>query len=335
MGIGIVFLIIALILGCPLISSSSSDLFIVSSLRKISTPKAERLLLRSTIVELFALVFTITFHCVVLTFSNSYIITEEQIIMFLLALICLTTSTVQYLKHYQLEASLITSTVHVTPTLVALCSRLNELFVSGHGQDPMIRKHWAHNNYVFITSLIILGVLRLLYFTRKTYHLQLSKTHTAMDIATMAFLSFSWVEKRSLEKSRHGYLSSRIAMILCTIGFTMLCVQWSSRKKRPSKDNIMNDYLHKTLMVIIKVLLFIVTVTGPSTAPTCVLLVAQVYALSTLTFAKGDMKVCFKSADCKRRVSNFSNFCLFYHKTREELHYLLLCGAFPLGMHFM
>ncbi len=297
MGIGIAFLIVALLLGNPLLSSQCDRHSFMNSLKKTPKTKVQRFLLGSTVVELLSLVAVISFHCVVLTFSNSYIITEEKIIMYILSLMCLMTTVLQFLKLNILSSDStrlhVDSRRHFYPILVPLCSRLHQLFVSGHGQDPMIRKHWAHHNYVFITSLVILGLMRFIYFSKWTSSLQLSKIHTTMDIATIVLLSVSWVDKRALEPERHGYLSSRLALLLCTFGFIILCIQWSwtRAKTHTAKENTVNNYLHKTLMAVIKILLFTIAVTGPSSATSCVLVVVQVYALSKVTFANDETMV--------------------------------------------
>lgn len=85
---------------------------------------------------------------------------------------------------------------------------------------------------------------------RRTKHFvhsyNFANVHMAMDVLTMAFLGCSWREKRSLNVSRYGYLTSRASLIL-----------------------------HKSFMVVIKILLFVIAVTGPSTATSCVLIIVQ------------------------------------------------------------
>ena len=126
--------------------------------------------------------------------------------------------------------NMISNLSYFKPLLIAVCSRLHQFFVMGHGQDPSIRKHWAHESYVFITSLIMLSLMRIHYASARSFHLQQSMMHTVMDITTLFLLGYSWIEKRSLDTSRHGYLTSRSALILCTAGFFMLSFQWCKNK---------------------------------------------------------------------------------------------------------
>jgi hypothetical protein len=177
---------------------------------KSSLAMMDCFLLKSTkIVEKLAMIIVIIFHCVTLTFSNSYIITEESIIMFMLSVLCIITSLYHYVWSVHIHSNhsssisssnkndALNSWNHLTPLLIAVCSRMHELLVTEHGQDSMIVKHLAHQPYVFLTSLVVLSLVRIYYHFTQAFHFHLSKMHSTIDVSIMCFLAYSWIEKRS------------------------------------------------------------------------------------------------------------------------------------------
>ena len=291
MRVGIVLMIFALLLSVP--EYLFRSMFFIGAVRTTRPISLQKHYL-GVLIEVICIVTVITFHCVVLTFSNSYIISEEFILMFMLSMLCIMTWIRHSLLHSHHERACYPffELKSLTPILIAFCSRLHQLLVTGHGQDPMIRKHWAHNTHVFIVSLCLLGLMRFHYFSIKSYILPLSKLHVVLDIANLIMLGCSWIEKRSLDVSRHGYLTSRFAIIFSTVGFiivlSQLCKKGDSNKHQSTSRD---TYFHTTILIVIKIMLFIIAVTGPSTATSCILLIIQVRALSQITFAKGNNEV--------------------------------------------
>ncbi len=255
-------------------------LHIPKQLVRVLSKHEARVQARALLVESGMLVVFLVFHCVFLTFSNSYIISEQSIIMFMLSSTCFVVAIARY---YTNKSRI--SLVHASsPLIIAGCSRLNEIVVSGHGLDPMIRGHWAHNGYVFITSLAILASMRILYYQRRKT--PFGRTNVVLDITTIACLLISWVEKRSMQVERHGYLSSRFAMVICVVGmcFSLLDLFTSPHFQR-AEINEKSDLavLHETNVILLKVLLFAMTVTGPSAATSCMFFIIQSWSLFHLT----------------------------------------------------
>ena len=295
MVIGIMCLVLSLYLSIPGTLYSSVFCAIFKRTRPTLLSAIDRIISRVMTIEGLIVFVAIIFQCIVVTFSNSYIISEEFIIMFTLSMLCMITSVHHIIKHigFKRFGDMKQSYVVMTPMIIVLCSRVHQLIVTGHGQDPIIRTHWVHHAFVFNTSLLVLAFMRTYYHFKNCFGLQSSFMHTIMDIITMLMLSHSWMEKRSLDIARHGYLTSKIAIILSTIGFVILITKSSKyRLTSIQVQPLFDSYLHKTVLIMMKVMLFIITVTGPSAAASCVLLVCQFVALSKISFAKGSQMVC-------------------------------------------
>jgi len=288
MSVGIVLLLLSLVLQIPL-------LFVAQSSRPIAINASEHMAKvhsRKNIIESTVLLVFLVFHCVLLTFSNSYIISEESIVMFMLSTLC---SMAAIFGHYTgrgRNISVLQSHAAI-PFIIMCCSRLNELFVTGHGQDPLIRKHWGHSGYVFLVSLSLLAAMRVVYSTKRVS--LYGRAHAGMDVAAIMCLAISWVEKRSLEVTRHGYLSSRLSLSICVMGFCLTLFEMNTSPPLKlgieNTDKLRMATMHKVNILLLKVFLFTVTVTGPSAATSGVLFIIQSWGLFYLTFESGIDKV--------------------------------------------
>ena len=297
MYLGIFILFFALIL------QISSILMIGTSTKEVGKKQSEDVLKsirRKMMLENIGLVVFNIFHCVLLTFSNSYIISEQVIIMFILSSMCLIDVIFAYFRYTKLKSLL--SSVPV-PLILMGCSRLNEIFVTGHGLDPMIRTHWSHNLPVFLTSLTLLATMRLWYHTKRGS--QNERLYTALDVSCLALLAFSWFEKRSVDVTRHGLVSSRYSLALCVVGFCLVIFDiYRSQQQLMSKEKVERSKFsafHKCNSLLIKVLLFVVTVTGPSAATSSVAFLLQCWGLYHLL-----------RADTKVRDINLSRSCCIF-----------------------
>jgi GPI ethanolamine phosphate transferase 3 subunit O len=205
--------------------------------------------------EVLTILF-IFFSCGLLSFSNSYIENEQHITAFALSVICISISarlfTICQTKLW----------ISSLPLLLAGTARIHEISISGHGIDPSIPMHLAHNPFIFVTSIAVLSYLRL-YSVQAKGVLQ-----TATDLLTMAFLLHSWLEKRNSDTQRNGFLSCRIALLLWIFGALTAC---QSSAKYSRKSNL-----------AIKFALGIMMVTGPSAATTMVLFFFQAWTLHQL-----------------------------------------------------
>ena len=251
---------------------------------------------RAMVIEGLVLVSFLIFHCILLTFSNSYIISEQSIIMFMLAITCFTVTT----SRWCLGSSQIPNLSVFIPILIMVCSRFNEMLATGHGLDPMIRKHWAHEAPVFFMSLNIIASMRIMYHLKRTT--LFGQTNVILDVASVTCLLMSWIEKRSLEIFRHGYLTSRFSLVLCVIGFLFaVIVKFTSPPYNLSiegEDKSRMIILHERNVILLKVVLFVVTVTGPSAGLSAVFLILQSWCLFSLTNESGFYRVSHDFALC-------------------------------------
>lgn len=299
-----------------------------------------------------ALLFMI-FHCLALTFSNSYIEAEKDIIMSLLAILCVLIAIRHWLpfrhggrasvllrseesqKGHRRADGQSTSEVNKTttwwiPILVALCSRANGLFVTGHGLDPSIRMHVAHNSAVFLTSLSVLIGLRLWMAYIRWGSLAgqglgrcspFSDLEASVDVACLVLLAFSWWEKRSPDHSRNGYQTCRVALLLSLLGvvISIFAPPTSSAEvvfKRPKSSSIhinisragVEDVVstqhrrtisflsslaqyHHISSLLFKAMVFTTATMGPSAASSSVFFFLQAWSLCRMTGAPGPQRV--------------------------------------------
>ena len=217
------------------------------------------------------------FLCGLLTFSNSYILEEENCIMYGLAVL-----SAAIALRIRATTSPETSIAWKMMLVLPILSRVAELFISGHGLDPSIVLHGTHHSVVFLTSLGLLGVLRWSFYR---FGIIDSLAHLVTDLLTFFFLALSWWEKRAPDVERTGYTYSRTALLLL---FLSLGVALGTALVRPKGEESLQTTLLRTAdrdvsTVLIKVLIAIMTVTGPSAAPSLVILTFQVIILYMLS----------------------------------------------------
>lgn len=273
---------------------SSSSSFLEPTLRSLQTGGGGELAERG-----LSLLFMV-FQCAMLTFSNSYIDSEKEIVMFLLAVLCVFMSTRRAMncvgKSFVEKAALKEDNSLLKfkiskysnaflPVFIAACSRVNELFVTGHGLDPSIVMHASHFSGVWLSSLLLMGIVRFFLEMPITSILSQWKVGVSLsaDIACLFFLAFSWCEKRSPDHGRHGYLTCRAAMMLSLIGVLLSIFQRC--RKSVSAGSLPSPAVYQS--VLFKSMIFATAVTGPSTAASSVLFLAQAWALCRLGFNRG------------------------------------------------
>jgi len=310
-----------------------------------------------------ALLFMI-FHCLALTFSNSYIEAEKDIIVSLLAVLCVliamrlwnpscrdgrasvllrSESTKGHSPADGRSTSEGKKTITWrTPVLVALCSRVNGLFVTGHGLDPSIRMYVAHNSAVFLTSLSVLIGMRLWMAYIRCGSLAgqglgrcspFSGLEASVDVACLILLAFSWWEKRLPDHSRNGYQTCRVALLLSLLGvvISIFAPPTSSAEevfKRPKNSSIhinisraggkdeastqhrrtisflpsLAQY-HHISSLLFKAMIFTTATMGPSAASSSVLFFLQAWALCRMTGAPGPQRSSAPVLACLWRLS--------------------------------
>lgn len=239
-------------------------------------------------IELIAAIAFMIFQCGVLTFGNSYIDHEREVVTFFLAILCLLVFRRWYFATagHTSNAGLQNSVVYL-PLMVAFSARANDVFVTGHGLDPSIRMHLAHHSVVFLSSLLVLILLRLRWFCGS------SSRSALIDVVAIICLAFSWWEKRSRDHSRNGFIMARCAIALIFAGLLHSCYAMYRRKRMTSKGGYRSDreWTEMTQLASFRAMMFITIVTGPSTASTAVLMVVQTAALSQMMEAGGNREI--------------------------------------------
>ena len=198
------------------------------------------------------------------TFSNSYILEEQHTLMYAMGVLAV----------YWAVCRPSSSGAWLVP-IVAVCARLNEYFVSGHGLDPSIRLHAAHHTGVFLASLALFAVLRS-WLYRQEYSRSISQV--AVDVCSIFFLAVSWVEKRSIDHDRNGYWSARIAFAIMVLGFLGLLVQVLSTRSSPDSPSTA-----RCVDLCTKLLIATMAVTGPASVVSAILFSVQMASLYRLT----------------------------------------------------
>jgi len=224
-------------------------------------------------------VFVIVYLCGMLTFSNSYILEEEDSIMYCLSILSI-------LLSLRLQSDPAPSTLWRDVIFLPVASRLNELFVSGHGLDPSIRLHIAHSAPVFMTSLAILVMFRwYLYRTQITRSLW----HTLADCATLVAVAASWWEKRALDPDRNGYVLCRVALVLLGLGIPTAILQILLQEGEEKVRRPTSRYagIGDAATILAKVAIFTMTVAGPATAASLVIYTFQASVIYRLTLTTG------------------------------------------------
>ena len=290
MAIGIILLISSILLRIPVLSLDPRSTTRSIDQRKIKVKDAIMVHRKKLVLSAVTMSFVI-FHCMIMTFSNSYILSEQSIVIFMVSFIC--TIETAFRLIFNLSSGSLPYTHALCPMLFPLCIRLNS-FVTGHGQDPMIRKYWPHQTHIFLTSLFLLVIARASYFLRRTKPIHHSGIHTVLDISSLFCLAISWIEKRSTDIVRHGYRSSAVAIVLCAIGLLLSAFDFCSRYTDYHKQSSRNDFyaFHAFNVSLFPFAIFTMAVTGPSAATSVLLILIQAYTFWFLSNETGIQKVC-------------------------------------------
>ena len=113
-------------------------------------------------------------------------------------------------------------------------------------------------------------------------------------------LSLSWLEKRNVDQTRNGYVAMRIVIgvwLLCTPVAIAQALLFRTKKEDFLKvgshhlNSGSENILVRTLIVVFKLIIFIMVVTGPSTASTVLFFSFQVWMMYLLAGATGFYEV--------------------------------------------
>lgn len=232
--------------------------------------------------EMSAAVVFMLYQCGLLTFSNSYILEEEDSIMYCLAVLSIVVAL-------RMQGDPVPSSLWRGVALLPVASRLSELFVSGHGLDPSIRLHGAHSAVAFLTSLALLAAFRWHLYRRDVTP---SLTNAVADCAALICFAASWWEKRSLDPDRNGFWASRIALTLLFGGLLLSIGQAVTRPSGASNPAPAVRLLTGDVITILaKVLIAIMAVTGPSAASSLVAYTFQATVIYCLAMMTGPRQV--------------------------------------------
>ena len=239
----------------------------------------------------------VIFQCGVLSFSNSYIAAEQRIVMFMLQILGLAI----FVRMQGVTAGGNKRIIPYVPLLIPFLSRFTEIAISGHGMDPSLRIHIAHNPAIFLLALVGLMGLRVLFYSSFPIKNKTTFFHTIIDCVVLLCLSLSWVEKRNLDQTRNGYAAITIAigiLLLCTPVAIVQGLLFKMTKTREfaevdsQYDMVGRDaILVRTLAICFKLFLIMMVVTGPSTASTIFIFSHQGWMMYLLAGATGFYEV--------------------------------------------
>eukprot|EP00535_Pseudo-nitzschia_heimii_P012409 CAMPEP_0197199060 /NCGR_PEP_ID=MMETSP1423-20130617/33692_1 /TAXON_ID=476441 /ORGANISM="Pseudo-nitzschia heimii, Strain UNC1101" /LENGTH=825 /DNA_ID=CAMNT_0042652911 /DNA_START=11 /DNA_END=2485 /DNA_ORIENTATION=- len=257
--------------------------------------------LNQYIENILSAVFVI-FQSGLLSFSNSYIEAEQQIVMFMLQILGL----VIFVRIQGVTSGGNAKVIPYIPLLVPLLSRIAEITILGHGMDPSLRTHIAHNPMVYLSALVGITGFRIYFYSSFPIKNKALLSHTIIDCMALFCLSLSWFEKGNIDQTRNGYAAMRTVigiLILCTPVAIAQALLLKKRKNQdfPTMESQFHsaggdDVLVRTLMIvfkliIFKLIIFIMVVTGPSTASTVFFFSFQAWMMYLLADASGFYKV--------------------------------------------
>ena len=241
-----------------------------------------RLVRNETLWECSLSLVSMVFFCGVLSFSNSYIEEEQHAIMYFLSCISIAMAL-------RMQSDPTSATVWRGVLLLPVASRINELFVSGHGLDPSLQVHLAHSVFVFLLSTLILVSFRwYLYQTKITKSL----AQVVLDCTALVFLLASWYEKHLPDQRHDGFVMCRVALILLAAGLVVLLCE-GVQMTGNTENSANSDKYELNIMVTIlsKVLVAIVAVTGPAGASSLLLYTFQIVAIYILSLLTGSLRI--------------------------------------------
>jgi phosphatidylinositol glycan class O len=237
------------------------------------------------------------FQSGMLSFSNSYIESEQRIVMFMLGML----GVAMFVRMKSVTSGGNAKIVPYIPLLIPLLSRLAELLIAGHGMDPSLDLHFAHKPIVFLSFLLGLVALRVHFYMKISRKFKTGIFHTAIDCVILLFLSLSWMEKRSPDDTKNGYFFARLAITLLLGSLPVAIAESlgpvigqaaSTKNVESSKVESRREVaLVRALTVTFQLLIALMVVTGPSTAPTVLIVSLQGWMMYLLAGATGFYEV--------------------------------------------
>jgi len=230
----------------------------------------------------------VVFACGVLSFGNSYILEEEHIYMYMIGVL----SSILTIRLASVPSQQSSFFRRYAPLMIPVASRIGELFVTGHGQDPSVRAHSAHHAAIFLSGLLALCFGRYYMFHSGTTPAML---HMAVDCIALACLAQSWWEKRHPDPDRHGFLAARCSIALVVLSLPLAIYEATRATQRSANQPTAKPASQRTrgdsICIIIKILILITIVTGPSAATSVLLFSIQAASISIISGIAGPSEV--------------------------------------------
>jgi GPI ethanolamine phosphate transferase 3 subunit O len=290
MAIGIIVLLVAIVLWIiPLV---------LAVVQQVESTTARCIPSPGQSLEILLTLLFIVFSCGVLTFGNSYILEEEHTCMFMIGILGFVLA-VRLGSAAKTNAT--SNNAQQWALIIPVASRLSELFVTGHGQDPSTRAHTAHHPIMFLSSIFLLMVGRW-FLCSNVLPFTPSRHQMMTDIATLLCLGQSWWEKRHSDQERHGFWGARFAIAIVLLSFGVSIYQAlltvHERQHQQYQQSLKDKPQMTTLLppggavtIIIKLLLLVMIVTGPSAATSALLFSAQAAAIFVISGIVGHSMV--------------------------------------------
>ena len=298
---GITFLTIALVL--VIISGNSMS----TTFPVFKSDVFRSILDKSKAPEQIATILMLLLHSVFLTFSNSYIDAEQQILMFALSIICL-------LLAYRLRYTSAASTRHKIdpnnpgciglslewcPIIIIILARIHEELITGHGIDSSLKLHTVQHPVVFILSSLVLIIIRVRVMMdshSKSKH-RWPGLILSLNFESLAIIALCvgwWYKRKGVEFDENSYLFTRIAFVLPIIGICAeryVWVRYSSKSFSNCSSLLsINDIDGaQTHVNAFRLCLFLIAVTGSSAVSSVVIIILKVWSLYVLA-AIGNMQ---------------------------------------------
>jgi len=247
------------------------------------------------------------FYCVLLPFSNSYIMAEQHVLMMSISVICMVLSyrrmsiimTEEWFKKKFDENKMTLPSQYalllrkearsvLTPMLLPICSRLHELLITGHGMDASLHLHKAHHPLVFISSLLVLGYMRSQHANPKEQGISLINHQS--HLLALACLGHSWWEKQTSDPERNGHYSCLLAIAIPLFGIIFVTTRRISSRLDKLDDRKWNQP-STDIALFYSMLILVMAVTGPSAAPSALLFLIQMQAMRGMIQWTGPYKM--------------------------------------------
>jgi len=190
-------------------------------------------------IEGFVAATAMIFHSVLLVMSNSYIEYERQYCQFSLVL---------------LTSIIAIRNKTITPLSIPLLSRLHD-YVDGHGQDAGLQKFVEHKIPVFVFFLAMVLFLRWrCVFKTSAKNTNAKSMVFLVEAILYVCLGVSWTQKTlGLDGHAGSFITLSIATFLVIL---------------PSRTNTSSQRMFQLVLIVM-------TLTGPSSAPSALLVITQ------------------------------------------------------------